>query len=319
MTLPERTAVIAVGGNALILDGQKGTIAEQFVNARTMAAHVCALVAQGWRILLTHGNGPQVGFILLRSEIAPDKEFTPRLSLDMCVADSQGGIGYIIGNSLVSELGRRGLADKVVCVLTQTVVDPKDPAFEHPSKPIGSGYSAEDAELHTNRDHWTMIEDAGRGFRRLVPSPRPVRLVEAGAVRALLEAGFVVIAAGGGGIPVVEVEPGSYRGVEAVVDKDFASGLLAATLGVPVFVVSTGVEKVAIRFRRPDQRFLDRLTLAEARRYLEAGEFPAGSMGPKVRAAMDFIERGGKRAIITSHEHLEEAIAGRTGTHIVAA
>lgn len=313
-----RTAVIAVGGNALILDGQKGTIAEQFENARATVRHVGALVADGWRVVLTHGNGPQVGFILLRSEIAPDKEFTPRLSLDMCVADSEGGIGYIIGNSLVSELGRRGLADKVACVLTQTVVDPKDPAFEKPSKPIGSGYSTVEAEPHTSRDHWVMIEDAGRGFRRLVPSPRPVRIVEEGAIGTLLEAGFVVIACGGGGIPVVEDEPGVYRGVEAVVDKDFSSGLLAANLGVPVFVVSTGVEKVAIRFRKPDQRFLDRLTVTEARQYLDAGEFPPGSMGPKVRAAIEFIERGGQRAIITSPSHLEDAIAGRTGTHVVA-
>ncbi len=315
--LDERTAVIAVGGNALILDGQKGTIPEQFENARATAKHVGALVADGWRVVLTHGNGPQVGFILRRSEMVTDAEFTPRLSLDMCVADSEGGIGYIIGNSLVSELGRRGLADRVVCVLTQTVVDPKDRAFQHPSKPIGSGYSEGEAE-RKQRDGWVMIEDAGRGFRRLVPSPRPVRIVEAAAIRTLVEAGFVVIACGGGGIPVVEAEPGVYRGVEAVVDKDFASGLLAANLGAPVFVVSTGVEKVAVQYKKPGQRALDRVTLSEARRYLDAGEFPPGSMGPKVRAAIEFIERGGKRAIITSPAHLEEAIAGRTGTHIVA-
>ena len=318
MTLPAKTAVIAVGGNALIHEGQAGTIAQQFVNARDTATHVGALVADGWRVVLTHGNGPQVGFILRRSEMATDAEFTPRLSLDMCVADSIGGIGYIICNSLVSELGRRGMTDRVACVLTQTVVDLEDPAFRHPSKPIGSGYSAEEAELHRSRDRWVMVEDAGRGYRRLVPSPRPVRIVEAEAIRALLLAGFVVIACGGGGIPVVEEKPGVYRGIEAVVDKDFASGFLAAHLGVPVFVVSTGVEKVAIRFRKPDQRFLDRMTVAEAWDFLEAGEFPEGSMGPKVRAAVEFIERGGQRAIITSPDHLEDAIAGRTGTHVVA-
>lgn len=314
----EKSVVIAVGGNALIHEGQAGTIAEQFVNARDTATHVGALVADGWRVVLTHGNGPQVGFILRRSEMASDAEFTPRLSLDMCVADSIGGIGYIIGNSLVSELGRRGMADRVACVLTQTVVDLGDPAFHHPSKPIGSGYSPEEAERHRARDGWVMVEDAGRGYRRLVPSPRPVRIVEAEAIRALLLAGFVVIACGGGGIPVVEEKPGVYRGVEAVVDKDFTSGFLAAHLGVPVFVVSTGVEKVAIRFRKPDQRFLDRMTIREARGYLEAGEFPEGSMGPKVRAAVEFIERGGQCAIITSPDHLEDAIAGRTGTHVVA-
>jgi len=314
----DKSVVIAVGGNALIRDGQQGTIAEQFVNARATAAHVGALVSNGWRVVLTHGNGPQVGFILRRSEMVTDAEFTPRLSLDMCVADSEGGIGYIIGNSLVSELGRRGMADRVVCLLTQTVVDSKDPAFQHPSKPIGSGYSPEEADLHRTRDRWVLVEDAGRGFRRLVPSPRPVRIVEASAIAALLRAGFVVIACGGGGIPVIEEQPGVYRGVEAVVDKDFASGFLAAHLGARVFVVSTGVEKVAIHFRKPDQRFLDRMTLSEARTYLEAGEFPEGSMGPKVRAAVEFIERGGKRAIITSPDHLEDAIAGRTGTHVVA-
>ena len=313
-----RTAVIAVGGNALIRDGQQGTIAEQFDNARATAAHVGALVADGWRVVVTHGNGPQVGFILRRSETAPDAEFIPRLSLDMCVADSEGGIGYIIANSLAGELGRRGVAPRVVCVLTQTVVDPADPAFQHPSKPIGGGYSPEEAALHRRRDGWIMVEDAGRGYRRLVPSPRPVRIVEADAIATLLGAGFVVVACGGGGIPVVEETPGIYRGIEAVVDKDFASGLLASHLGASLFVVSTGVEKVAIRFRTPDQRDVDRMTLAEARGYLQAGEFPEGSMGPKVRAAVDFIERGGERAIITSADRLEDAVAGRTGTHVVA-
>ena len=227
-------------------------------------------------------------------------------------------MGYLLGNSLVSELGRRGMADRVACLLTQTVVDPGDPAFRHPSKPIGTGYSAEEAERHKTRDGWVMTEDAGRGYRRLVPSPRPVRIVEAGAIDTLLRAGFVVIACGGGGIPVVEDTPGVYRGVEAVVDKDFASSFLAAHLGIPVFVVSTGVEKVAVRFRKPGERRLDRMTLAEAREYLDAGEFPEGSMGPKVRAAMEFIERGGTRAIITSADRLEDALAGRTGTHVVA-
>lgn len=317
MTMMEHSAVIAVGGNALILEGQRGTIAEQFENARATAGRVGALVADGWRVVLTHGNGPQVGFILRRSEMATDAEFTPRLSLDMCVADSEGGIGYILGNSLVGELGRRGLPDRVACLLTQTVVDPTDEAFQHPRKPIGSGYSEVDAERHRTRDGWVMIEDAGRGFRRLVSSPRPVRIVEAAAVGTLMRAGFVVIACGGGGIPVVEVEPGVYRGVEAVVDKDAASSLLAVSLGVPVFVVSTGVERVAIGYRTPGQRPLDRVTASEARRYLDAGEFPEGSMGPKVRAAIEFVERGGQRAIITSPLHLEEAVAGRTGTHVV--
>ena len=207
MTQAGHTVVIAVGGNALIRDGQQGTIDEQRENARATAVHVGALAARGWRIVLTHGNGPQVGFILRRSEMVAQSEFTPRLSLDMCVADSEGGIGYILGNALVSELGRRGMADRVACLLTQTVVDRDDPAFQHPSKPIGGGYSPEEAELHRRRHRWVLVEDAGRGDRRLVPSPRPVRIEETGAIAALLEAGFVVIACGGGGIPVVEEAP----------------------------------------------------------------------------------------------------------------
>ena len=313
----EQSAVVAVGGNSLIRDGQRGTIAEQFQNARATAREVGALVAAGWRIVLTHGNGPQVGFILLRSELVDESAPVPRLSLDMCVADSQGGLGYIIGNSLVSELGQRGVADRVTCLLTQTVVDPDDPAFRRPAKPIGPFFSAEEAKVHQARDRWVMVEDAGRGYRRVVPSPRPRRIVEAAAIRALLDGGFVVIACGGGGIPVVETAPGVYRGVEAVVDKDLASALLAVSLGVPRLLLSTGVEKVAVQFRKPGQRSLDRITMREARRYLEAGEFPPGSMGPKVQAAIEFLERGGQEVIVTSPEHLEAAVLGQTGTHIV--
>jgi carbamate kinase len=314
----ERAALIAVGGNALIQDGERGTIAEQFANARATARHIAALVADGWRVVVTHGNGPQVGFILLRSELVNEDAPVPRLSLDMAVADSVGGVGYIIANSLANELGRRGLADRVACIVTQTIVNPADPAFQHPTKPIGPAFSSAEAEQHQREAGWTMIEDAGRGYRRVVASPRPHRIIEAGAIRTLVDAGFVVIACGGGGIPVVEAEPGVYQGVEAVIDKDFASALLAASLGVPMFVVSTGVEKVAVRFRQPDQRFLDRMSLSEARQYLADGEFPEGSMGPKIRAAIEFITRGGKEVIITSPANLEEAMAGRTGTHLFA-
>lgn len=313
----ERSVLIAIGGNALIREGQRGTIAEQFENARAMAAHVGELVLAGFRVAVTHGNGPQVGFILLRSEIARNENLIPRLTLDMCVADSQGGLGYIIGNSLLDELGRRGLADRVACLLTQTVVDEADPAFRNPTKPIGPFFSAEEADLHRTRDGWAMVEDSGRGFRRVVPSPRPMRIVETAAIRTLLDAGLVVIAAGGGGIPVVESEPGVYRGVEAVVDKDLASALLAVSIGIPVLVLSTGVEQVAIRFRKPGQRLLDRITVAEARAHHRAGEFPPGSMGPKILAAVEFVERGGREAVITSPDRLEAAVAGRAGTHIV--
>jgi carbamate kinase len=312
-----RRAVIAVGGNALIRDGQRGSIAEQFENARATVRPIAALVADGWRVVLTHGNGPQVGFILLRSELVADSAPVPRLTLDMSVADSQGGIGYILDSSLTSELGRLGFRDRVACVLTHTVVARDDPAFQEPSKPIGPWYTPDQAAEMRRRDGWTMVEDAGRGYRRVVPSPKPLRIVEISQIRALLEAGFVVVAAGGGGIPVVESEPGVYRGIEAVIDKDLASGLLAAILGIPLLIISTGVDKVALHFRQPNQRLLDRLTLSEARRWLDAGEFPPGSMGPKIQAAITFLEFGGREVLITSPYRLDEAVAGATGTRIV--
>lgn len=311
-----RRAIIAIGGNALILDGQQGTIEEQFENARATVRHIASLVADGWQVVVTHGNGPQVGFILLRSEVVGTSAQVPQLSLDMCVADSQGGIGYILASSLASELGRLGLRDRVACILTHTVVAQNDPAFQQPSKPIGPWYTAEQGAAK-QRAGWTMVEDAGRGYRRVVPSPEPLRIVELGQIRALLEAGFVVIAVGGGGIPVVEREPGVYAGIEAVIDKDRASALLAAALEIPLLIVSTGVDRVAVHFRQPDQRFLDRLTASEARRYLAAGEFPPGSMGPKIQAAVTFLEHGGREALITSPYRLKEAVAGATGTRIV--
>ena len=314
----ERSAVIAIGGNALIRDGQSGTIAEQFENATETARQMASLIVDGWRVVVTHGNGPQVGFILLRSDMIGDSATIPRLSLDMAVADSQGGIGHILGNALLNELGRRGLADRVACILTHVVVDADDPAFREPTKPIGPSYTADEAVSKRERDGWAMVEDSGRGYRRIVPSPHPRRIVEAEQIKALVATGCVVIAAGGGGIPVVEEEPAGYRGVEAVIDKDLASALLAASLGIPLLVLSTGVERVAIHFRQPDQRFLDRLTVSEARRYLAEGEFPKGSMGPKVEAAITFLEQGGSEVLITSPASLEHAFAGKSGTRIVA-
>ncbi len=313
----ERSAVIAIGGNALILDGQKGSIAEQFANATETASHIAALVADGWRVVVTHGNGPQVGFILLRSELIGESSGIPRLSLDMSVADSQGGIGHILGNALLNELGRRGLSDTVACILTHVVVDPGDAAFNDPTKPIGPAYSAEEADAKRRDEGWAMVEDSGRGYRRVVPSPMPLRIVESAQIRALIDAGFVVIAAGGGGIPVVEASPGVYRGIEAVIDKDRASALLAASLEVPLLILSTGVERVAYHFRQPDQRWLDQMTVTEAARYYDEGEFPRGSMGPKIEAAMSFLGRGGQQVLITTPAALERAIQGQTGTWIV--
>ncbi len=313
----DRRAVVAIGGNALIRDGQQGTIAEQSDNARETAQHIAALVAGGWGVVVTHGNGPQVGFILLRSELVPDDAPIPKLSLEMSVADSQGGIGHILGQALLNELAERGLPDRVVCVLTHVVVDAQDPAFREPTKPIGPFYTEPQAAERAARDGWTMIEDAGRGYRRVVASPEPIRIVEEAQIRALVDAGFVVIAVGGGGIAVTESEPGVYHGAEAVIDKDRASALLGASLSIPLLVLSTGVEQVAVHFRQPDERWLDRITTTEARRYLADGEFPRGSMGPKVEAAIRFLERGGQEVLITSPASLERALAGETGTRIV--
>ncbi|MDQ3127686.1 MAG: carbamate kinase [Chloroflexota bacterium] len=310
-------AVIAIGGNALILEGQQGSIAEQYENARETAHHIAHLVAQGWGVVVTHGNGPQVGFILLRSELVPADAPVPRLSLEMSVADSQGGIGHILGQALLNELAERGLPDRVVCVLTHVVVDEDDQAFRQPTKPIGPFYSREDADDRAARNGWTMIEDSGRGYRRVVASPEPIRIVEIDQIRTLVDAGFVVIAVGGGGVAVIETAPGQYRGAEAVIDKDRASALLAASLEVPLLILSTGVEQVAVHFRQPDERWLDRITVSEAKQYLEEGEFPKGSMGPKVEAAISFIAHGGQEALITTPPSLERAIAGTTGTRIV--
>jgi carbamate kinase len=315
----DRRAVVAIGGNALILDGQQGTIDEQYANAVEMAGHIASLVAAGWGIVLTHGNGPQVGFILLRSELIGDSAPVPQLSLEMSSADSQGGIGHILAMALLNELAARGLPDRVAYVLTHTVVDLADAAFAQPTKPIGPFYTEAQAAARRKRNGWQMIEDSGRGYRRVVPSPQPLRIVESAQIRSLVDAGYLVVAVGGGGIPVVELSPAVYRGVEAVIDKDRASALLAASLDVPLLVLSTGVEQVAVHFRQPDERWLDRMTATEAQAYLDAGEFPRGSMGPKVEAAITFLEHGGQEVLITTPAALERALDGQTGTRIVPA
>jgi carbamate kinase len=309
--------VIAIGGNALILDGQKGSIAEQSANAEETARHIAKLVADGWGVVVTHGNGPQVGFILLRSELVAADSPIPKLSLEMSVADSQGGIGHILGQAMLNELAAVGLPDRVACVMTHVVVDPADPAFAQPTKPIGPFYTQAEAADREAQNGWTIIEDSGRGYRRVVASPQPVRIVENAQIAALVDAGFVVIAVGGGGIAVREIGRGCYEGLEAVIDKDRASALLAASLDMPLLILSTGVERVAVHFRRPDERWLDRITVSEARQYLADGEFPRGSMGPKVEAAISFLEQGGQEVLITTPAALDRAIAGETGTRIV--
>jgi carbamate kinase len=314
-----KTAVVAVGGNALLEGGPTATIAEQFAAARRLAVQLCELVESGWRVVLTHGNGPQVGFIKRRSDLVADLEpGLPQLALDMCVADSQGSLGYILGASLQSELRAAGLPQQVVAMLTHTVVDHDDPAFAMPTKPIGSFYDEETAGRLATEHGWTVAEDSGRGWRRQVASPRPVRIVEQSAIDTLVDAGFLVIAAGGGGIPVLEGADGRLRGIEAVIDKDFASALLARSLGAELLCITTGVDRVAVNFGRPDERELDVLDVDEARRHLADGQFPPGSMGPKIEAALGYLAAGGGDVLITSPDRLADALAGTTGTRVTA-
>jgi carbamate kinase len=307
-----RIAVVAVGGNSLIKDEAHRTVPDQYQAAAETARHIVDMITQGWEVVITHGNGPQVGFILRRSELA--RHELHEVPLDYCGADSQGAIGYMFVRALRNEFLVRGMEKQAAAIVTQTVVDREDPAFQKPSKPIGSFMSAVVARERAEKEGWTVVEDAGRGWRRVVPSPRPKRIVEANAINALIGAGFVVVGVGGGGIPVVEAADGSLSGVEAVIDKDFGSSLLATMIRAELFVISTAVEKVAVNFNKPDQRWLDRLSLVEARQYLAEGQFHKGSMGPKIEACIQFLERGGQRALITDPAHLGAALRGETGT-----
>jgi len=314
-----RTAVVAVGGNALLAGGASATIAEQFEHAQSLAVQLRELVAAGWRIVLTHGNGPQVGFIKRRSDLVSELEpGLPQLALDMCVADSQGSVGYILAASVQSELRAAGIDQNVVALLTHTVVSADDEAFSAPTKPIGSFYDREAARRLADEHGWTIVEDSGRGWRRLVPSPQPVRIVEQEAIGTLVDAGFFVIAAGGGGIPVTERPDGRYEGIEAVIDKDFASALLATRLGADLLCIMTGVERIAIDFGTPNQRELEVIGAEEARRHLADGQFPPGSMGPKVQAALGYLESGGREVLIAHPDRLSDAIAGGSGTRLMA-
>jgi carbamate kinase len=309
--------VVAIGGNALIKDKQHQTVPDQMAALEETSHHIGALVEDGWRLAIGHGNGPQVGFILRRSELAAHE--LHEVPLDVCGADSQGAIGYEFQQALGHEFRRRGLDRAAVTVVTQVEVDRADPAFASPTKPIGSFLDDEQAAKR-RADGWTVVEDAGRGNRVVVASPLPMRIVELPAVRTLVDAGFVVITVGGGGIPVVADADGMLHGVPAVIDKDFASSLLATQLGAEVFTIATAVERVALDFGKPGQRWVDRMTLAEAKRYLAEGtHFAAGSMAPKIEACTWFLEKGGREAIITDPDHLRAAVRGEAGTHIVAA
>ena len=309
-----RTALIAVGGNSLIRAGEKGTVAEQLANTRRTARAIAGVIQRGFRVVVTHGNGPQVGAALLRSERASDQVYSH--SLDVCDATTQGEIGYLLQQSLHNCLTEAGLAIPVVTVLSQVVVRRDDPALSHPTKPVGPFYSRADAEAKRRLLGWEIVEDTARGYRRVVPSPEPVEVVEEGVIRTLLDQGVLVIAVGGGGIPVVR-ENGTLVGIEAVIDKDRASALLAARLAVDLFIISTDAERVYLDYKRPTQRPIDRATADEMARYHDAGQFPPGNMGPKIESALRFLRAGGKKVIITSYERLCEAVEGTAGTHVV--
>lgn len=310
-----KIAVVAVGGNSLIKDAQHRTVPDQYAAAAESMHHIVDMLAQGWNVVVTHGNGPQVGFILRRSELA--RHELHEVPLDSCGADTQGAIGYMFQRALHNEFKRRGMQRQAATVVTQTLVDRNDPAFKKPSKPIGSFMTEAEAREKMAVEGWSMVEDAGRGWRRVVASPRPQRILEQDAIEALVASGVVVIAVGGGGIPVMENDDGDLTGVEAVIDKDYASALLASDLPADVFIISTAVEKVALNYNTPDQRWLDRLALAEAKQFLAEGHFHKGSMGPKIEAIVSFLERGGERALITNPENLGRALAGETGTWVV--
>ncbi len=311
----KRTLLVAVGGNSLIRSGERGTFEEQYANARATCEHIAGLIEAGYQVVLTHGNGPQVGAQLLRSEIA--SAYVYPLPLDGCDAATQGETGYLLESALRAALKKRGLTRQIATIMTQVVVNAEDPAFQNPTKPIGPFYSRESAEQKEKELGWRIVEDAARGYRRVVPSPLPVEIVELDVIQQCVQSGMVAIAVGGGGIPVV-TEEGYYRGVEAVIDKDRASALLAKKLRLETFAVTTDSDRVYLNYRKADQYPLDRVTVSQARQHFKEGHFPPGSMGPKIEAAVDFLANGGKEVIITQPELLAKALDGSGGTHIVA-
>ena len=316
--MAKKLAVVAVGGNSLIMDPKKVSVEDQHLAAAATSKHIADMIEAGWDVAIGHGNGPQVGFILRRSEIAAKYEGMHEVPLDVCGADSQGAIGYALQQTLQNELIQRGIKKPVATVVTQVKVDKNDPAFLHPTKPIGGFMDEAEAKKREAEMGWNVVEDAGRGWRRVVASPIPIEVVEIEPVRALLNAGVVVITVGGGGIPVIDNGKGGCVGIAAVIDKDYASSLLATLIKADLFVISTAVEKIAINFGKPDQKWLDRMTLAEAKAYLAEGiHFAKGSMAPKIQAIINFLEAGGKEALVTNPDNIGRALRGETGTRIV--
>ena len=316
--MEKKVAVVAIGGNSLIKDKNRQSVEDQYEAAKETAYHIVDMIEAGWDVAIGHGNGPQVGFILRRSEIAHKVEGMHEVPLDVCGADTQGAIGYALQQNLQNELRKRGIEKSVATVVTQVRVDPNDKAFQNPSKPIGGFMDEAEAKQREKDLGWTVVEDSGRGWRRVVASPLPEEVVELEAVKTLIDAGVVVITVGGGGIPVIRNEQGDLVGTAAVIDKDFASSLLAREINADLMVISTAVEKVALNFGKPDQKFIDRMTLAEAKQYLAEGtHFAKGSMAPKIQAIIWFLEAGGKQALITDPENIGRALKGETGTWIV--
>lgn len=309
-----KTAVIAIGGNSLILDKKHPEVVHQWEAVYETARHIVSMLEEGWNVVITHGNGPQVGFILRRNELAsPEVHTTP---MDVIGADTQGSIGYMLQQALGNIMREKGIARSIATVITQTLVDRNDPAFENPNKPIG-GFMTEEEGKKFEDEGWTVVEDAGRGYRRVVASPIPIEIVELDAIQQLVAGGIVPVCVGGGGIPVVRNEDGYLEGVNAVIDKDRGTSLLATGLEADLFVISTAVEKVALNFNKPDEKWLDRMTLSEAKQYMAEGHFAAGSMLPKVEAIISFLEANDGQALITNPENIARALHGETGTWIV--
>lgn len=316
--MSKKVAVVAIGGNSLIKDKQHQSVEDQYQAAKETTQHIADMIEEGWDVAVGHGNGPQVGFILRRSEIAHKVEGMHEIPLDVCGADSQGAIGYALQQTLQNELYRRGIQKPCATVITQVLVDKDDSAFKNPSKPIGGFMDEADAQKRARDLGWSVVEDAGRGWRRVVASPIPKEVVELDSVKTLIDTGVIVITVGGGGIPVIDPGDGQYKGVAAVIDKDYASSLLARLIHADLFLISTAVEKVSLNFGKPNQRSIDRMTLSEAKGYLAEGtHFAKGSMAPKIQAIIWFLEAGGKQAIITNPENIGRALKGETGTWIV--
>ena len=316
----KKVAVVAIGGNSLIKDKTHQSVEDQYQAAKETTFYIADMIEAGWNVAIGHGNGPQVGFILRRSEIAQKVEGMHEVPLDVCGADSQGAIGYALQQNLQNELFQRGIKTNVATIITQVLVDREDPAFRNPTKPIGGFMDETEAKRREREMSWTVVEDAGRGWRRVVASPLPKEIVELDTVKALIQAGIVVITVGGGGIPVIDKGNGDYMGVAAVIDKDYASSLLAQAIKADLFLISTAIEKVALNYGTPDEKWIDRMTLAEAKQYLAEGKhFAKGSMAPKIQAIIWFLENGGKEALITNPENIGRALKGETGTWIVNA